>query len=162
LLAVSQEKEVLVTGGYFYHQQPRSFHPAAADPAVQEKYLSECARLSGVAFPAMAAQGQGTGPGSGPCAEDIAKVCKDVQPGGGRILKCMKEHENELSPACKQHVAQVKEKAMEAKEACQDDVMKFCADVKPGHGRILKCLKGHENELSPDCKAMMASRGGRR
>ncbi len=50
-LAVSQDKEVLVSGKYFYHQQPRSFHPAAADPAVQEKYLSECTRLSGVAFP---------------------------------------------------------------------------------------------------------------
>lgn len=50
-LAVSREKEALVSGSYFSHQQPRSFHPAAADRAVQEKYLSECARLSGVAFP---------------------------------------------------------------------------------------------------------------
>lgn len=47
-LAVSREKEALVSGSYFYHQRSRSFHPAAADPAVQEKYLSECARLSGV------------------------------------------------------------------------------------------------------------------
>ncbi len=50
-LAVSQEKEALVSGSYFYHQKPRSFHRAAADPAVQETYLSECARLSGIAFP---------------------------------------------------------------------------------------------------------------
>jgi NAD(P)-dependent dehydrogenase (short-subunit alcohol dehydrogenase family) len=51
-LAVSRDKEALVSGRYFYHQQLRSGHPAAADPAVQEKFLSECARLSGVAFPA--------------------------------------------------------------------------------------------------------------
>ena len=50
-LAVSRDKEVLVSGRYFYHQQSRSFHPVAADPAVQGKYLSECSRLSGVAFP---------------------------------------------------------------------------------------------------------------
>jgi NAD(P)-dependent dehydrogenase (short-subunit alcohol dehydrogenase family) len=50
-LAVSRDKEALVSGGYFYHQQPRNFHPAAADPAVQEKYLSACHALSGVAFP---------------------------------------------------------------------------------------------------------------
>jgi NAD(P)-dependent dehydrogenase (short-subunit alcohol dehydrogenase family) len=50
-LAVSREKEALVSGGYFSHQQPRSCHPAAADPDVQEKYLSECASLSGIAFP---------------------------------------------------------------------------------------------------------------
>ena len=51
-LAVSQEKGALVSGKYFSHQQFRSCHPAAVDPAVQEKYLSECGRLSGVAFPA--------------------------------------------------------------------------------------------------------------
>lgn len=50
-LAVSQDKEALVSGRHFYHQQLRSFHSAAEDPAVQEKYLSECARLSGVEFP---------------------------------------------------------------------------------------------------------------
>jgi NAD(P)-dependent dehydrogenase (short-subunit alcohol dehydrogenase family) len=50
-LAVSRDKEVLVSGRYFHYLQPRSFHPAATDPAVQEKYLSECGRLSGIAFP---------------------------------------------------------------------------------------------------------------
>jgi NAD(P)-dependent dehydrogenase (short-subunit alcohol dehydrogenase family) len=50
-LVVSREKEALVSGRYFSHQQPRGCHPAAADPAVQEKYLSECERLSGVVFP---------------------------------------------------------------------------------------------------------------
>jgi len=50
-LAVSREKEALVSGRYFSHQQLRNAHPAAVDPAVQEKYLSECSRLSGIAFP---------------------------------------------------------------------------------------------------------------
>ena len=50
-LAVSRDKEVLVSGRYFSHQQLRSCHPATADPAVQEKYLSECGRLSGIEFP---------------------------------------------------------------------------------------------------------------
>ncbi len=50
-LAVSQDREVLVSGKYFYHLQPKNFHPAAADSDVQEKYLSECAGLSGVEFP---------------------------------------------------------------------------------------------------------------
>jgi NAD(P)-dependent dehydrogenase (short-subunit alcohol dehydrogenase family) len=50
-LAVSTDREALVSGAYFHHLRPGSVHPAAADPAVQEKYLAECARLSGVAFP---------------------------------------------------------------------------------------------------------------
>jgi NAD(P)-dependent dehydrogenase (short-subunit alcohol dehydrogenase family) len=51
-LAVGPEREVLVSGRYFHHLRQGSVHPAAADPAVQETYLSECGRLSGVAFPA--------------------------------------------------------------------------------------------------------------
>jgi len=50
-LATSQEKEALVSGKYFYHQKLRNFHPAAADAAVQERYLAECVRLSGVLLP---------------------------------------------------------------------------------------------------------------
>jgi NAD(P)-dependent dehydrogenase (short-subunit alcohol dehydrogenase family) len=50
-LAVSQDKEALVSGRYFSHLKPGSFHQAAADHVVQDRYLSECARLSGVVFP---------------------------------------------------------------------------------------------------------------
>ena len=38
--------------------------------------------------------------GKGPCAEDAAKFCKDIKPGEGRIMACLKEHEKELSKAC--------------------------------------------------------------
>ena len=50
-LAISQEEGALTSGKYFAHQELRNCHPAAADPAVQEKYLSECGRLSGIEFP---------------------------------------------------------------------------------------------------------------
>ena len=56
-LVVSREKEALVSGRYFSHQQPRSCHRVAADPAVQDMYLSACARLSGVEFPLSADAG---------------------------------------------------------------------------------------------------------
>jgi hypothetical protein len=114
-----------------------------------------------IASPVMAAP-PAAGPGQGPCADDVAKFCKDVQPGGGRILHCMKEHENDLSPACKQHIAAVKERVKEAQAACHDDVMRFCKDVKPGGGRIINCLKEHANELSPECKSKMESRKGQK
>jgi hypothetical protein len=44
--------------------------------------------------------------GKGPCASDIEKFCHDVKPGKGRYRACLKEHENELSEACKKHLAQ--------------------------------------------------------
>jgi NAD(P)-dependent dehydrogenase (short-subunit alcohol dehydrogenase family) len=50
-LAVSADPAATVSGGYFYHQKPREVHAAARRVEVQEKFLSECARLSGVTFP---------------------------------------------------------------------------------------------------------------
>ena len=142
----------------------------------------------------------GEGEDGGPCAEDLAKFCKDVQPGGGRIAKCLKEHEKELSATCTQHIAEVQSRWKEANQACHDDVLKFCKDVKPdgfvksqesrhscesspafggmdsrfrgndendtkrtfyesikpGKGRIGRCLKEHQNELSPECQGKLA------
>jgi hypothetical protein len=37
-----------VTGGYFYHQQPRTAHPAARDLDIQDRLLRYCAALTGV------------------------------------------------------------------------------------------------------------------
>src|SRR5271155_5542380 len=35
------------------------------------------------------------------CAEDAQKLCAGVQPGGGRIVACLKEHKDSLSDQCK-------------------------------------------------------------
>jgi hypothetical protein len=34
------------------------------------------------------------------CAEDVRRVCQTVQPGDGRILQCLQEHEQDLSEGC--------------------------------------------------------------
>ncbi len=38
---------------------------------------------------------------------------------------------------------------------CRDDASKFCANVKPGDGRIKKCLAENISKLSASCKARM-------
>jgi NAD(P)-dependent dehydrogenase (short-subunit alcohol dehydrogenase family) len=50
-LATSDEPAAKVTGGYFYHLKPRKANHAAANPSIQDRFLDECARLSGVPFP---------------------------------------------------------------------------------------------------------------
>jgi NAD(P)-dependent dehydrogenase (short-subunit alcohol dehydrogenase family) len=50
-LATSDERNAKVTGSYFYHLQARQADPAGADTSVQDRFMAECARLSGVAFP---------------------------------------------------------------------------------------------------------------
>ena len=38
----------MVTGSYFYHQKPRTAHPAARDLKIQDQLLRYCAALTGV------------------------------------------------------------------------------------------------------------------
>jgi hypothetical protein len=38
------------------------------------------------------------------CEADVQKLCNGVQPGGGRILACLKQHKDEVSVGCKQAV----------------------------------------------------------
>lgn len=114
--------------------------------------IAVTALWTGLAFAA-------AGAAQGPCTDDAAKFCGDVQSGGGRLfMKCMREHENELSPACKERIAEMKKGLQEFREACQDDTLKFCKDMKPGGGRVVKCLKEHENELSSECKARLGNK----
>jgi len=34
------------------------------------------------------------------CDADVRRLCQGIQPGGGRILQCMRDHSGELSQAC--------------------------------------------------------------
>jgi len=43
------------------------------------------------------------------CATDVQKLCPGVQPGGGRIVACLKEHKDEVSDVCKQAILKAKQ-----------------------------------------------------
>ncbi|MGI6855279.1 cysteine rich repeat-containing protein [Mesorhizobium sp. 1B3] len=38
------------------------------------------------------------------CQADFEKYCPGVHPGGGRIIECLAEHLNELTPECQKIV----------------------------------------------------------
>ena len=48
------------------------------------------------------------------------------------------------------------------REACVDDLQRFCIGVRPGGGRLVECLSSHTPELSPACGNMIAARRARR
>lgn len=100
--------------------------------------------------------------GEGPCAKDRETLCSGIEPGDGRVAKCMKENKEKLSTECKAHREKMKEVMKGVKEACQDDVEKFCGDVKKGGGLIMRCMKKHKAELSEGCKSEMAEAKGMR
>ena len=93
-----------------------------------------------------------------PCAEEVEKFCKGVPPGEGRVAECLNKREKELSAECSEKVAEVRKKLEEAHEACADDIKRFCSDIEPGTGRLAKCLREHETELSPLCRPKVSSR----
>jgi hypothetical protein len=128
-----------------------------APSGVQMKWFTV---LAGVFCLAMAT-GASAAQTAKPCRDDAARLCPDVKPGGGALAKCMKEHASELSPACKNNIAKAKKKAQEFKQACKDDATKLCKGVKQGGGKIVQCLKQHEDELSAACKEKMAKPRGR-
>jgi hypothetical protein len=97
------------------------------------------------------APAQQPAPKGNPCKEDVKKLCPEASSFADR-MKCMHEHEADLSEACKQAQEQAKQHLNKAREACQSDIAKYCQDVKAGEGRIVACLKGHVDDLTPSCK----------
>ncbi len=77
-------------------------------------------------------------------------------------MDCLKEHENELSDACKTYEERIGGKKIEMRQevrlmiifrdACKEEMAKFCGNVGRERGGIEKCLSAHENELSAPCK----------
>jgi hypothetical protein len=65
-----------------------------------------------LAAPAFAEHGEkheGKKSGAWACDEDVKKFCEGVEPGDGRLVACVMEHEKELSEGCAAEVAKKKE-----------------------------------------------------
>lgn len=92
---------------------------------------------------------------TGPCASDVQTYCKDITPGAGRILACLKAHDDKLSAPCQQQAQVIMNQFRDVRKACQRDMQKFCKNVKPGGGDVMRCLKQHESELTQSCKNEM-------
>jgi hypothetical protein len=70
-------------------------HKAELSPRCQERVQTMAAQAKGI---------------SGACESDVQRFCQDVAAGGGRIAECLHRHESELSPTCKDVLAQARSK----------------------------------------------------
>ena len=100
------------------------------------------------------------------CNKELSTFCKGVVPGEGRILACLYAFEDKVSDACEYAVydaaSQLEQAATALKFAasqCNDDLQKFCANVKPGEGRALACLNKNEKDVSQTCKDALKQTG---
>lgn len=116
-------------------------------------------------------KGHGPHGGGGPmmgaaCKADLDKLCAGVEPGEGRLMKCLKEKESQVSAECKASWDKMKDerkdRRQEMRAACGGDVEKHCPGMKPGDGQLMKCMKEKEAQLSAGCKAAMSEMGPKR
>jgi len=96
------------------------------------------------------------GGSGGACHDDIDRLCKDVQPGEGRVLECLKTHQADVSKPCASGIQQVTAQLKKLSAACEPDIEKFCWDTPMGKGAVAQCLKKHQADLSDGCKSAVA------
>lgn len=99
------------------------------------------------------------------CRADAEKFCADVQPGGGRILQCLRQHRNQLSPQCASHLegaasATPGQEHHRWRQACRTEIDTYCADAPIERRAMLECLHKHANQLSASCAAALPPRSG--
>jgi hypothetical protein len=85
-------------------------------------------------------------PGMQACMEDAKRLC----PGADDPGKCVHEHIDEVSEACRAFKqGRRREQAMHGgPEACREDLRKFCDGVeRPG-----ACIEEHLDQVSPACR----------
>lgn len=96
------------------------------------------------------------------CKSEIESYCSKVTPGEGRVVACLLAHQDKLSGRCDyvlyEGAAQL-DRLLNAityvASECRDDILKHCAKIQVGEGRVAQCLKKYEAQLAARCKDAM-------
>ncbi len=98
------------------------------------------------------------------CGNDIAKSCKSVNFGGGRMQQCLAQAG--VSASCKTSVAALQallQKRAAARSAvsrvCDTDIRRLCAGVQAGDGNLMECFYKTKSSVSPQCRQAVADAG---
>ena len=97
-----------------------------------------------------------------PCTEEIRTLCANVQPGGGRILQCLKANEAKLSPACTRRVNELQGAVSGPLGACRDDWAALCYHPRAATDRqaMLQCLQAFRANVSAGWQMALQSMSG--
>jgi hypothetical protein len=89
---------------------------------------------------------------AGPCAETVAQYCKEVTPGGGRIMKCLSDHRDDQSMACRDWLDDQNKSLKELDTACPGDIARLCNFSNPDRIILYRCLEDNYVSLKSDCR----------
>jgi hypothetical protein len=100
------------------------------------------------------------------CDADAAILCPGLPLNSQKSFMCLAAYEDNLSLGCKVGIVEAAialEMGMIAIDysikACEADADKRCADVEPGEGRIVSCLRKNESKLKKECTAALKETG---
>ena len=92
------------------------------------------------------------------CSKEIKAYCSSVTPGGGRLVSCVKAHEDKLSSECIYAINRagywlgfLARTFTYVASQCEADALKYCPDVKLGEERVLNCLRSNKANLNKYC-----------
>ena len=86
-----------------------------------------------------------------PCAEDMAKYCGGITPGGGRLLACYEQQKKNMSGQCVSWAEYLKTNTGDLREACTKELDARCNFEKGDPMAMLNCLQSNYINLSPKC-----------
>ena len=100
------------------------------------------------------------------CAKELKTHCSTVKPGGGRLVACMKAHEDKLSNQCIYALNRANYRLQSFALAlkyvvlqCKADAVKYCPNVELGEGRVLDCLAKNKGKIGKDCDTALKDVG---
>ena len=98
------------------------------------------------------------------CRGDIAKYCKQVNLGGGRMQQCLDR--NPVSAQCKSTSAEVKSllatrvaARASVMRVCDADIRRLCAGIQPGDGNLMECFYKAKSRMSAQCQRAVLEAG---
>ncbi|MFZ3337574.1 MAG: cysteine rich repeat-containing protein [Xanthobacteraceae bacterium] len=102
------------------------------------------------------------------CRGDLAKYCRNVELGNGRLRACLDAHQNVVSPGCQQTRAMVYA-SISRRAAAQRDIGRICdADIERLCGtshadaHLVECLLSvAPSAMSPACNQTFTDTGWR-
>jgi len=95
------------------------------------------------------------------CAQDIDDFCGRVTPGGGRLMLCMRAHDDQFSRSCQAALDRVSSRlergAERITQMCWDEVRALCGEADG----VAQCVAQKKASLSPACETIVTILGQR-
>jgi hypothetical protein len=86
------------------------------------------------------------------CLPDYMRYCRGIPLGGGRVLRCLNGHVDQLSQPCFQALAVRGLATAGALRICGRDYERLCAGVPLDRDHAIACLLEQVPALSPPCR----------